>query len=245
MSERVILLVDDEALARRGLKLRLQQLQALGENGLAGAQFFEAANADAALAIMTSQTVDVLFLDIQMPGISGLQMLQAMPEAARPVSIFVTAHDQHALPAFAVQAADYLLKPIDSISVRRAWRRAMLLLGTPQHGSTTTVTALTLKDGDQLHRIAMDQLVWIAAAGDYVVAHTTKDRIVGRQSIQAIAAEFSPTHLVRIHRSTLVNKRFVQRLRPHDNGEYFVDLHDGTALKLSRSFREQVEMLLR
>lgn len=259
MSALRCLLVDDEPLARRGLRLRLGNLlqsePELGPLDVIG----EASNGREALALIEADAPDLIFLDIQMPGLDGFQMLAALPIEHWPLVIFVTAYDQYALDAFRVHAVDYLLKPVEAEPLRAALIRArklapartdantrapvMNLVGAERGLSLSEAQddRLTLKDGNNLIRIAIQDIRWIDAAGDYVVVHTSAANHIARASLRELEDRLPPDRFARIHRSTIVAISAVQRLRPHQNGEYFVDLDGGKELKLSRGYRNQIE----
>ncbi|MFO1493516.1 MAG: LytTR family DNA-binding domain-containing protein [Lysobacterales bacterium] len=248
------LLVDDEALARRGLRYRLA---AIGDIEIVG----EAANGREALGLIGQHDPDLMFLDIQMPGIDGFGVLRALPVARWPLVVFTTAYDQYALDAFKVHAVDYLLKPIEDERLREAVQRARKLKAQEDleaqnarlmalvHAERSTTLGeraddrLTLKDGSTLLRVPLAEIRWIDAAGDYVVVHTADHNHIARASLRELAERLPPERFVRIHRSTIVHTRFVERLRPHINGEYFVDVSGGHELKLSRGYRDQLDKL--
>ena len=248
------LLVDDEALARRGLRHRLLQIGAVEIVA-------EAGNGREALALVGQHEIDLMFLDIQMPGIDGFGVLRTLPMSRWPLVIFVTAFDQYALDAFRVHAVDYLLKPVEEERLREALVRArrlrdhseletqharlLALVGgeRPQTLGEHADDRLTLKDGSTLIRVPLADIRWIDAAGDYVVVHTADANHVARASLRELAERLPPERFVRVHRSTIVHSRYVVRLRPHINGEYFVDLDGGQELKLSRGYRDQLDKL--
>jgi two-component system LytT family response regulator len=248
------LIVDDEPLARRGLRHRLAMLEELEVVG-------EASNGREALNAIAELNPDLLFLDIQMPGVDGFGLLQSLPVSEWPMVIFVTAYDQYALEAFRVHAIDYLLKPVEDERLREAVQRArrlktqedmeaehsrlLALMGkerAPALGEHAD-DRLTLKDGTQIIRVPLQDIRWIDAAGDYVVVHTASENHVARATLRELSDRLPAERFVRIHRSTIVHTRYVSKLKPHINGEYFVLLDGGQELKLSRSYREQLERL--
>lgn len=248
------LIVDDEPLARRGLRHRLALLEGLEVVA-------EASNGREALAAIAEHAPDLMFLDIQMPGVDGFGLLQSLPVSEWPMVIFVTAYDQYALEAFRVHAIDYLLKPVEDERLREAVQRArrlktqedmeaeharlLALMGKdrlPALGEHAD-DRLTLKDGTQIIRVPLQDIRWIDAAGDYVVVHTATENHVARATLRELSDRLPAERFVRIHRSTIVHTRYVSKLKPHINGEYFVLLDGGQELKLSRSYREQLERL--
>ena len=258
------LIVDDEALARRGLELRLRRhadIEIVGEAGN-GRQAFHA---------ISALHPQLMFLDVQMPGIDGFELLRALPATQIPLTVFVTAYDQYALAAFAASALDYLLKPVDDArldeSVERArarlaarktedhYERLLKLVATLPEGAKSKLDArladdtdmpagdkLTIKDGHRLLRIDVDSIRWIDAAGDYMCIHAGGDTHVLRGTMQQLERRLDPRRFARVHRSSIVNLARVSEMRPHVNGEYFLVLDSGHELKLSRSYRDKVKL---
>ena len=260
------LVVDDEPLARRGLRLRLEKRSDVVVVG-------EAGNGQAALDLLDREQPDLLFLDVQMPGLDGFQTLARIPADSMPLTIFVTAYDQYAVQAFEARAIDYLLKPVEEERLDEALKRVQgqqqgrqaqqhceqllgLLAqwsGKPElslddaltqgevepHGSSPAV--LSLKDGHRLLRVPVADIAWIDAAGDYLCIHTGAQTLVVRGTMKDMEERLDPRHFARIHRSTLVAVDRVRELHPHLNGEYFLLLDNGQKLKLSRTYRDRLE----
>lgn len=259
------LIVDDEPLARRGLELRLKRhpdIEIVGEAGN-GRQAFHA---------VSTLRPQLMFLDVQMPGIDGFELLRALPATQIPLTVFVTAYDQYALAAFAASALDYLLKPVDDTrldeSVERArvrlaarktedhYERLLKLIATLPDTAKSKLDAflaedadppatgkLTIKDGHRMLRIDVETIRWIDAAGDYMCIHAGEDTHVLRGTMQQLERRLDPRHFARVHRSSIVNLARVKEMRPHVNGEYFLVLDSGHELKLSRSYRDKVKLL--
>lgn len=259
------LIVDDEPLARRGLELRLRRhadIEIVGEAG-SGRQAFHA---------ISTLRPQLMFLDVQMPGIDGFELLRALPATQIPLTIFVTAYDQYALAAFAASALDYLLKPVDDArldeSIERArarlcarktedhYERLLKLIATLPDAAKSQLDAilagdaeppangkLTIKDGHRMLRIDIDSIRWIDAAGDYMCIHVGEDTHVLRGTMQQLERRLDPRRFARVHRSSIVNLARVKEMRPHLNGEYFLILDSGHELKLSRSYRDKVKLL--
>jgi len=259
------LIVDDEPLARRGLELRLRRhadIEIVAEAGN-GRQAFHA---------ISTLRPQLMFLDVQMPGIDGFELLRALPATQIPLTVFVTAYDQYALAAFAASALDYLLKPVDDArldeSIERArarlgarktedhYERLLKLIATLPEGAKSTLDAhladdadlpatskLTVKDGHRLLRIDIETIRWIDAAGDYMCIHAGDDTHVLRGTMQQLERRLDPRRFARVHRSSIVNLARVREMRPHLNGEYFLVLDSGHELKLSRSYRDKVKLL--
>jgi len=258
------LIVDDEPLARRGLELRLRKHADIEIVG-------EAANGRKAFHAVSSLRPDLMFLDVQMPGVDGFELLRALPATLIPLTIFVTAYDQYALAAFATSALDYLLKPVDDTrldeSIARArvrlaerkaedhYERLLKLIATlpnagelklddmPAADAVMSAQKLTIKDGTRVLRIDVDLIRWIDAAGDYMCIHAGDETHVLRGTMHDLERRLDPKRFARVHRSTIVNLDRVKEMRPHLNGEYFLVLDSGHELKLSRSYRDKVKLL--
>ena len=258
------LIVDDEPLARRGLQLRLARHADIEVVA-------EAANGREAFHAVSSQRPDLMFLDVQMPGVDGFALLRALPATQIPLTVFVTAYDQYALAAFAASALDYLLKPVDDarfdesierarsrLSERKAedhYERLLKLIATLPNAAELKLEALagdtaspvpgklTIKDGQRVLRIDVDQIAWIDAAGDYMCIHTRNDTHVLRGTMHDLEQRLDPRRFARVHRSTIVNVARVKEMRPHHNGEYFLVLDSGQELKLSRSYKDKLRLL--
>ena len=261
------LIVDDEPLARRGLELRLKEatdVQIVGQcsNGR------EALNAIAELA------PDLMFLDIQMPGLSGIDVVKQVPTESMPMVVFVTAFDKFAIDAFESHALDYLLKPVDEERLARAldrvrgeWQQKQALAQREQLMALIAdlsgkgefepealaavgqpvrryATMLPIRSGRETLRLDVDTIDWIDAAGDYMCLHAGGQTHVLRATMKELEDMLDPSVFQRVHRSTIVNLARVRSLRPHVNGECFLRLQSGQEIKLSRSFRDKVEMLL-
>ena len=227
-----VLIVEDEQHARRYLRGLLDdeaELCVVGEstNGVEGIQQIR------------ELSPDIVFVDIQMPGIDGFGMIDRLAGTRPPLFIFVTGYSEYAVRAFEIEAIDYLCKPFDkdrlSVSIERALRR----LYQADSGAVENqwLTRLSMKDGERLVFVPVDEIVWIEAANKYVVIHTAVETHVSRQTIQGLAEKLDPREFVRTHRSTLVRKAAVRGLHPLFHGDYIVKLVNGAEVTLSRSFR--------
>ena len=243
-----ILIVDDEPLARRGVRARLDRaggVEIVGECG---------SGADAVRAIDELRP-DVVFLDVQMPELDGFGVVEAVGPEAMPVTVFVTAYDQHALRAFEARALDYLLKPIRDDRFEHALERARQRVAERRESALGRRVADVLSESapaapapdarflvERAGRVVVvpaDTVEWVEAAGDYVVLHTRLDAHLLRETMARMEGRLDAERFVRIHRSTIVNVDRIGELRPGSNREYMVVLRDGTELKLSRSYRER------
>jgi two-component system LytT family response regulator len=257
-----VVIVDDEPAARRGLRLLLDRDD---EVEVAG----EAATGTEAAELIRRARPDVAFLDVQMPGGSGFDVLQRVGPAVAPVVVFVTAYDEHALRAFEVNAVDYLLKPFDDARFGHALQRAKgevrrrqtdkvnarltQLLEYLQHnpGNAPAEPAveraterILLKSSGEIFFLKPGEVDWIEAEGDYMKFHVSGRAHLMRETMARLEARLDPRQFVRIHRSTIVNLDRVRKLSPSFAGEYAVVLHDGTKLRLSRGYHERIATLL-
>ncbi len=262
------LLVDDERLARRGLELRLASAPDFEIVG-------ECENGREAIEQVGLLKPDVMFLDIQMPGQSGFDVLARLPQAQLPVVVFVTAFDRYAIDAFEARALDYLLKPVDDGRLAQTLERIrshvreretlsqhekMLGLLADVHGAgelepqevlariaapaTRYPEIVAIRTGREVVRVRSAQIDWIDAAGDYMCIHAAGETHVLRATMKQLEHTLDPALFQRVHRSAIVNLAQVRKLRPHANGEYFLTLEGGQELKLSRTHRDKVELLL-
>ena len=256
------LIVDDEPLARRGLDLRLAEFDDVRVCG-------EARNGREALAAIAEQRPDLVFLDVQMPGMDGFEVLRRLAGRDMPAIVFVTAYDEYALKAFEANALDYLLKPINDERLRAAVDRAREALASREAGEhrnrllrfvcELTGRELTLedaleqaagrgrwprrlaiRDGREQSCVDVDCIDWVDAAGDYMCVHAAGETHVLRGTMKQLENLLDPSLFVRVHRSAIVNRERVRKLRPHRNGEYFLTLDSGHELKLSRNYKHQV-----
>ena len=264
------IIVDDEPLARRGLELRLREA--------ADVEIVrQCANGREALAAIGELQPDLMFLDIQMPGLSGLDVVKQVPQESLPMIVFVTAFDRFAIDAFEAHALDYLLKPVDEARLARAldrvrgqWQQrqavaqreqlmAMLadLTGKGEiepgalpaahgapHAARRYASMLPIRVGRETIRLDVGTIDWIDAAGDYMCVHAAGQTHVLRATMKELEQMLDPQVFQRVHRSTIVNLARVRSLRPHLNGECFLKLESGQEVKLSRSFRDKIELLL-
>jgi two-component system, LytTR family, response regulator len=262
----LVLIVDDEVLARRGLRLRLNAIDGVTVVG-------ECANGREALASIAAQAPDLVFLDIQMPGSSGFDVVRELQADAMPLIVFVTAFDQYAVKAFDIHAVDYLLKPVEQSRLEEAVRRARAKLAAvraideksqlmnlivalagdsePTMGTLPGGRAnaqfgerLTVRDGNRAILVQMHDIEWIDAAGDYMCIHAQGKTYVMRVTMKELEALLDPALFLRIHRSTLVNAAHIVEIVPHDNGEFFISLDRGTRLKVSRGYRDRIARFL-
>jgi two-component system, LytTR family, response regulator len=267
MNQLRAIIVDDESLARRGLSLRLQQIPNVDV-------IAECGNGQQALEAIAEHSPDLVFLDIQMPGIDGLEVIRQLQTDNMPMVIFVTAFDQYAIEAFKVHAVDYVLKPIDDDRLHEAIDRAVahhsheqsararqrlmeLMMGMTgasassieemvegETGSQQWPEKLVIKDGNDIHLVRVNDIHWIDAAGDYMCIHAGGDTHIMRITMKELEAMLNPARFVRIHRSTIINTQYMSGAQTLGNGEYLLALEGGAQLKVSRGFRDRVKQLL-
>ena len=243
-----VLIVDDEPPAR--LRLR-ELLERRSEVEIAG----ECSSGPECVAAIARLRPEVLFLDVQMPGMDGFQVLRETRAVWTPITIFVTAYDRYALTAFEAHALDYLLKPftderfegalaraLEQLRARQSdelARRVLRLLEQREGGSRIAV-----KTGGRVLLLRAAEIDWVEAAGVYVELHVGKKQYLHRGSLSEMQQQLEPEGFVRIHRSRLVNVDRIREIAPRAHGDFIVLLRDGAELGLSRGYREQLELAL-
>ena len=238
-----VLVVDDEAPARDKLRRWLTEqadIELLGE----------AADGLTAAAAIEKHAPDVVFLDIQMPGLSGLEVAAQLEPEHAPLLVFVTAFDEHAIKAFELNAIDYLLKPYDRDRLRRTLQRIRERQGAVRPDAASAVRAaraqtgsserLLVPQGEELQLIEASSIHWLAADDNYVHVHTAIRRYMLRRTLADLIAQLGEQRFVRIHRSTAVNLAEVASLSPLFKGDHEVRLRSGTTLRLSRRFKDEL-----
>jgi two-component system LytT family response regulator len=249
-----VLVVDDEAPARRKILRLLRQ-----ESGVQVVA--EADSGEAAVAAVEKHRPDLLFLDVQMPGIDGFAVIQSLAAAKLPLPriIFVTAHDRFALRAFEVHAFDYLLKPVEEERFREALERAR----TQQNHSDGPFASRLHAMLEQLQReksfsdrllihedsraffVPVTEISWIEADRNYLLLHRGKKTHTLRGTLDALQNTLDPKCFVRVNRGTIVRLDAVRELLPWFHGEYKIVLHDNTELRWSRRYISQHADLLK
>lgn len=224
------LLVDDEPLARKRMRTLLRDYDDVIVSG-------EAGDGEEALRAIESLQPQLMFLDVQMPGLGGFEVVERMDEANRPLIVFVTAFEQYALDAFRASAAQYLLKPVDREELQKAMARVRQLIAAP-------LQRVAVKSRGRTFLFRVDQIDWIEAAGNYVRLHIGRERHLLRETMTGIEEKLDQRRFVRIHRSAIVNLERVRELQPTSHGDFTVILRDETRLTLSRVYRDRVEPFL-
>lgn len=241
-----VLIVDDEALARARVKKMLTteaDVEVIGE----------CADGPEAIAFIQKHRPDLAFLDVQMPEVSGFDVLRAVSPELWPVVIFVTAHDQHALEAFEVHALDYLLKPFKEARFHDALQRARKYLATKsgemlnQNLQTLLTTLppennypsrLSVKSGERTSFVKVDEVDYIEAAANYVILHVGAQNHILRETLTNLETRLSPKQFLRVNRSAIVNLDRIKEVKPALRGEYVVVLKNNKELSLTRGVRE-------
>lgn len=281
------IIVDDEPLARKGLAVRLEAFEDI-------TLITQCSNGREAIEAIRAYQPDLMFLDIQMPGLSGFEVIENILAQGlkMPEVVFVTAFDQYAIKAFEVHALDYLLKPADEERLNQAILKirhtlksntdslhksklvrlvsdvtgndSQQILAELENNQTLSVShysdVLAIKDGGEVSRVPVKEIVWIDAAGDYMCVHTLnapKNQKQGmlvtpnelqenthilRKTMKELEVCLDPKQFIRNHRSTIVNKYYIDKFCSQVNGEYFLILKNGKELKVSRSYKDKVKL---
>ncbi len=244
------LIIDDEALARSRLRKMLGRetdIEVIGE----------CSNGPEAISSIRDGRPDLVFLDVQMPEVSGFDVLRALPSEIAPAVIFVTAHDRHAVEAFEVHALDYLLKPFTQARLQQALQQArertrlrqapsldqLLDLVAAAKPRTAFLDRILVKNGSQTHFVKVEEVDFAESAANYVVLQTRKGTHILRETLSNLATRLPPRLFFRISRSTIVNLDRVKGLQLSPQGEYHIVLEDGRQLAMTRTVREMQERL--
>jgi two-component system LytT family response regulator len=247
-----ILIADDEKLAREAIKLQLadnENVQIIAE----------CADGAEALQHIQEHLPSIIFLDIQMPSLTGFEVLQALPSEYQPSLIIVTAHDNYAVRAYEHDAVDYLVKPFTEERFNKAFQKAYKQweLNAAQQNTNSTASftervinvleqsntyrsRIVVKDGIKLFVVPCDDIIFIEAKGDYTAIQTADKKYLHNESLAKLEESLEPSAFRRIHRSSIVNIHFIKELSSHYNGDYTVILNNGHTLKLSRNYRKQL-----
>jgi two-component system LytT family response regulator len=239
------LIVDDEPLARKRIRRMLS-----GEADITVVG--ECADGLSAVSAINELSPDLVFLDVQMPEMNGLEVIRAVGPRRLPALIFVTAYDTYALQAFEAEALDYLLKPFDPMRFHETLQRVRRRLGE-QGGDDISeqirqlasrfgaeqkfLRRLVVKTGERVLLLNVGEVDWLEAAGNYVCVHVGKQSYIVRDSLANLESHLDPAHFARTHRSTVVNLDRIRELRPHWHGDYRLTLQSGQVLQLSRRYR--------
>lgn len=257
------IIVDDEELARKGLELRLRNFPHVEV-------LRSCASAKEAINAIIEFEPDIAFLDIQMPGMTGFDMIGEIQTDILPMIVFVTAYDSFALDAFKIHAVDYLLKPVEDSRLAEAIAKAMsqksrqsaaeekqklmnlvvsLTGKSPQaigellddDSTREHADRLAIKDGSSITFVPVREIDWVDAAGDYMCVHAKGTTHIMRTTMKELEAKLDPSIFQRVHRSTIVNLERVEKVSSHINGEFHLTLSCGSSLKMSRSYKEKIK----
>jgi two-component system LytT family response regulator len=272
------IIVDDEPLARKGLFIRLQNFNDINV-------IEQCNNGREAIEAIRAYQVDLMFLDIQMPGLNGFQVIDEILKQGlkMPVVVFATAFDEYALKAFEVHALDYILKPADEerlsqtldkvrqyfkSSTDAAHKSKLIRLVSDVTGNDckqilTQLTnnepvsisnysdILAIKDAGEVSRVPLKEMTWIDAAGDYMCVPASNNLSDGkenthilRKTMKQLEEHLDPKLFIRNHRSTIVNKDYIEKFCSQASGEYLLVLKNGKELKVSRSYKEKVKQAI-
>lgn len=229
-----VVIVDDEPLARLAVKLRLAQrsgFELVGEFG----------DGDSAYAGIAALRPDLAFVDVEMPGKTGLEVLAALPLAQRPMAILLTAYDSFALQAFELAALDYLLKPVDDERLDEALDRAQQAF--PYRGQARAALApvpatrsFSVRVGTRTVLVPVADVERIEADGDYATLHANGKTWLVRERLHNLAMQLDPRRFHRVHRSTIVRLDMIAELRALTNRDALLRLRDGSVLRASRTY---------
>jgi two-component system, LytTR family, response regulator len=238
-----VAVIDDEPLARSGVVARLAahaDMEVVGEY----------ADGASALQGLRAHAPDLAFVDVQMPGMTGLEVLAALPAEQRPMAILLTAYDNFAVRAFELHAVDYLLKPIDDDRFAEALDRAREAHAFRHRGSahagsraagpeparSAYLSRFAVRIGRRVGFVDIAEVEWIEADGDYATLHAGAGAHLLRESLSRLSRQLDPAHFIRVHRSTIVRIDRIAELQPLSNRDALLRLRDGTPLRASRTY---------
>ena len=241
-------IVDDEDLARERIQSLLEQQPDIEIVGLCS-------DGTSAIETIDREHPDLVFLDVQMPGMDGFEVVENLDPEHMPAIVFVTAYDGHALRAFEINALDFLLKPFDQARFEKALERArsqvnrdrsslidarLVSLLEGLHEERKYPERLIVKSGGRVFFVRTEDIDWVEASGNYVKIHAKGEAHLIRESMKNMETKLDAKIFVRIHRSAIVNIDRIKELEPWFHGEYVVIMRDGTRLTASRVFSERL-----
>jgi two-component system LytT family response regulator len=246
------LIVDDEPLAREGLRLLLSKDPEV-------AAIREARDGHEAIVAIREYNPDLVFLDVQMPEMEGFAVVRAIGAESMPAVVFVTAHDQYALAAFEINALDYLLKPVieerfvkalarakDRIRANAAADSHRQIIGLLETIASprSYVKRLAVRSAGKTLFLDIQDLDWIGGAQNYVELHAGRDCHLLHVTMNAIEKSLDPQIFLRIHRSIIVNSERIREMQPGAHGEYVITLRDGVRLQSGRTYADRLKALI-
>ncbi len=249
-----VVIVDDESLARDTVRLLLEEVTDMEVVA-------EAADGVQAVEAIRAHDPDLVFLDVQMPGLTGLEVVSEVGADRMPPVVFVTAYDEYAVKAFETSAIDYLVKPFSDDRFEAALDRArsqvqqvrradlenrlrQLLAETRTPAAPKQDVRFMIKERGSIRFVEAGEINWVEAAGDYVILHDGESKSMIRETMTGMEKKLPSDRFVRIHRSTIVAIDAIREIKPYFHGDYIVYLKDGTELKLSRRYWPHVEEVL-
>jgi len=248
-----VLIVDDEAPARQRISDLLRRDADVGS-------LDEASNGEAAVRMILGTPPDLVLLDVQMPGLTGLEVIETIGPENMPSTVFVTAYDQHAIQAFDANALDYLLKPFSDErfetmmsrfkqqrtdnGLKEFGQRMMAMVARPAPASDY-LDRFAIKSDGAIRFVGVKDIIWIEAAGVYVTLHTATGTILYRTSLSELERTLDPAQFLRIHRAVIVKIDSIVQLNVRSHGEFEAVLQDGATLRVSRTYRETMEKRLK
>jgi two-component system LytT family response regulator len=242
-----VLIVDDERLARDKLRRFLSEAEAVRVIG-------EAANGPDAIERIEAEHPDLVFLDIQMPGMDGFAVVEELQDEALPAVVFVTAHDEYAIRAFEVEAIDYLLKPFDRLRLRqtldRVRRRRKREPGEIVEKLRRLLAAgadprrplhrIAIRSGGRIQSVRVEDVSWFEAADNYLKIHTGKAIHLVRETLSALERRLDPEVFIRAHRSAIVKIESIREVESLFHGDYEVVLRTGERIPVGRKYRDRL-----
>lgn len=262
------LIVDDEPLALDILRAKLKKIPEIEI-------VKECKNGREAIAATLELMPDLIFLDIQMPGIDGFGVIKKLQSDVVPLVVFTTAYEQYALDAFDVHAVDYILKPVDAERISRAVQRVQkrLVKGDGVESKPRIIGAIdsiheqelaheitmnlpreplndklerkvVIRDRDDITLLKQAEIEWVDAAGDYVCLHAAGTTHIKRSTLKSLLDELDPEIFKRVHRSTIVNLNYIEKVIPQPKGEFFLKLGEFDQVKVSRNYRDVIKSFL-
>jgi two-component system LytT family response regulator len=254
-----VLIVDDEPVARRGLRRQLERLAGVTCAGECGGR-------DEAIAAIVERQPDVVLLDVQLGRATAFEIIEEIGVDAMPLVVFVTAYDRHAVKAFEVHALDFVLKPVDPERLREALDRAASLrslqrgaalsdrlegllaqrAAAPEAAAVRPPERIVVRDGDRLSLVEVERIDWIESAGNYVRVHSDGRAFIMRATMDRVAQRLAGRDtFIRVRRSAIINIRAVATLERYGKGTYVVHLRSGTKIISSRYYQTGLRRVLR
>lgn len=243
------IIVDDEYLARQRI---IKLLKTHPEIKVVA----EAKNGELAVESINMKEPDLVFLDVQMPDFNGFEVVKKIKPKKTPYIIFTTAYDSYAIQAFNIHALDYLLKPIDEDRFNESMetllkhfevikasifnKKLMKMVRSFEHPQDDYIHQIMITDRGWEHEIDLDNVIYIEANGNYVNLKTSEKIYLYRATMSTLSEQLNPTEFIRIHRSTIVNRRFIKKCTYISNNEYEFFMKDGKILQSGRSYRKEI-----